>query len=107
MAKSLRQKFPRVAFILWLDACADNEWGKAEEVEPPYCYTLGFVLHEGEDYYVLGLSLDEEDEANGMMAIPKGMIQAMFFLPDGFVPSLLKALELQDFTRSKQEKSPE
>lgn len=98
MERSSELKCPRAALILWDDAKSISGWTGADDLDIEQCKALGFVMYEGLDFIGIASTVDHNAaEGNGIMTIPKGMIRALIYLPDGVLDELLRsALGLSD-----------
>lgn len=82
----------RAVFVYWLDAKAGSQWESADSIpDVEHCYTQGFLTGESPDAIRVSSTLDSTgDEHNAFIAIPKGMIRALVYLPDGMLDELLQ-----------------
>jgi hypothetical protein len=79
---------PKIWVIIWKDAVTEGGggWVSESEVEQiakaelPIMYTVGFVLHESQDYICVSDSIGES-ETGSITKIPKGMVVSCVSLP--------------------------
>lgn len=69
--------------IHWLDSGSDHGWGKIKdaEIQTGLCVTMGFLVKENAEFYLVCHSWDEEnDSVNGTIQIPKIAVKKKRFL---------------------------
>lgn len=65
-----------IVYIEWRDAFAGYNWAPvevAEQTEPSPCNSVGFLIADEEGHITLANSVSEDD-VNGFIVIPTGMI---------------------------------
>ncbi|KKL87533.1 hypothetical protein LCGC14_1933720 [marine sediment metagenome] len=58
--------------IIWRDAECDPEWKKIDKISKgnlPIVYTIGYLLHEDKEKYIVASTIGD-DEATATMMIP-------------------------------------
>lgn len=73
------KKQPKVVAIQWLDAVAGAGWtDHADAPEASVIYSVGFLVKKTRKEVTIATSVGAADnEHNGSMTIPRGMIQSM------------------------------
>lgn len=69
----------KAVLILWDDAEVSNDWAeipKEEELPQGLVETLGFLVRETKDYYLVASTFDG-NLTNARTKIPKGMVQSI------------------------------
>lgn len=71
------KKYP-IMEIDWLDANAQKEWMREQDVDSSLtlCRSIGYLLKETDDTLVLVTALSTETFVSGVQVIPKHMIQS-------------------------------
>lgn len=66
----------RRVVIHWLDIQTDHGWeAKADSLKPAECESIGFLMHESDEYVTLaGTRHARQEETNCRICIPKGCI---------------------------------
>lgn len=62
-----------VVYITWMDSQASNTWEKISEIEKKFdtIHSVGFLVHQDEEMYLLAVSVDPGSElVNAYMQIP-------------------------------------
>lgn len=68
----------RAVWVRWLDACGQSNWRDAkktvEDLTPTMIDSLGFVLREDDKEIVIAAQIDNVDDVDHCMAIPKNRV---------------------------------
>lgn len=77
-------------FIVWLDSTSLESWihlEEAQELSPSKVVSMGWIIHESDEYLVLASSIGEDDVCLSPTIILKAAILHMEETPLGYTPS--------------------
>ena len=74
--KRPKRHYPLVE-IWWLDTTAmDNGWkSKVEQVDPVLVTSVGFLVAEDPEHYIIAMDVAPDKEHNQRSQIPRGMVK--------------------------------
>ena len=68
-----------IVLIEWQDSKGMERWEYLDEIEPMppgVCYSVGFLIEDGQDYKTIALGLSDT-QVLGRMTIPSGCIKSI------------------------------
>lgn len=81
MVGSAEFKRPKLHYplveIFWYDTSAQETGWKSvvDKIEPTLVHSVGFLVHEDEEHYVIAMDVANDKEHNQRSQIPKGMVK--------------------------------
>jgi hypothetical protein len=107
-----KPKKRQLLFIEWLDHTSHDEWIYTEEKLEEHTglsriFTVGWLVKEKKDAYVVASTLSVEDDAPGMiMSIGKGTVVRKIVLPEDFALELLTGGKLESVSSRPNARPP-
>lgn len=85
------RRFIEIVYVRWIDSESGSGWTECGEFLAPltYCHSVGFLIHQDAEKYVLANSYDPEtDSANATMTIPRVAVKKVKVLGAAQINSL-------------------
>ena len=88
-------KEKEIVIIKWRDILACSGWEKAEDVECPTVYSVGWLISQTDLIVKIASTLDYEEAKNedkpipyGITAFPAGVVLDIIYIPQGSFPQV-------------------
>ena len=65
------ERMPPIVCLMWKDAMSTSSWSEPDEIGLCTCVTVGFLIKEDKEKYVVASTLTEDNQCGDSIAIPK------------------------------------